>query len=1046
MAATYSAYDEPAPHPYLREPKLYVSGLSGDITKEHLGDLFRYCIPFRPMLQFDADGGLLPGYIEFKVLASAEKALATLQNRPLPADAPTCNIVLSPFPPSTPPTSLPPPSALPRLVKQLPTGITDSDLYDLFRPFGPLANVRSEAGFGPDIGVVEFWSEDDARRAEEAMVGVFRAWLSEEDPDPFFCPESIVLKSETKTCACTPLPPASLLSLKNASHLFLQSSLPPTTHIMASMLTLPPYYPQQSDSSIQVYQPRRAPGAHTDFSANAQPFVPASLMYQQQQQPTPPQNVSQPSHFFPPHFAIPPPVTPQPFSNILSLSSPPANPYAPLPPQRHSPSHSPSLGAQQQLYPFQPPQSTDMYGMNQQQQPQQPNTYGQMTGNTPPQQLQPTPPMTPQRHLQNIGPHHSPFNPMFSTPPNLGNHSRSSSHGSPSNYSPFSLPYTPPHAPFYSPQNGSPPFPRSPPSANSSFVHGPGQQVQYAPAFGPGAGSHSGLIDPCNLFIKNLDPNIDSNELFTSFRRFGHIVRYLNRLPSTFVPLILCELLAHVLCEPKLVRAEASDLSPTKLPIKPAAASAMSAMNGTTLGTKAIIVRLHEPKQLRQEKLANRYSGGRNPHPRSASGATSPSPSDPGEVQSPMERVRRSSGSYYQAALAGTLGLGYQHEELSALSPVVRRDVLTGELTRQVKSLETVPSNDVAGIVESLVNLSLADVVEAIHNQEILKEQVEKVAASQVAAPAPAPLAPGETTLESPGPAAPKPVVPEDSKLLDPSSLSNTPAPPASAPEHPSTPVSTTGSLSDYPRTSSPSGSLLLGSEKDKLLAAVSRVDASHAPDITNLLMSLSKKERAMCLFNPDYLKNKVAEAKAVLEADEEHAEVPASPAPTTAAPTTPAKSTQGLGSAIMSPQTSAISLSGASAAATPEVPGTPAIVPAATVHTLASLARLSATEIIKLANSPNATGLPLAKADPEVVKATDEFIDSLNGQSEQQKKQVVGTKLFKAVKTFGIRNAKITIHLLDTEDLRALTHLMNSYPSVLKEKVQQAAAATAAK
>ncbi|KIO22878.1 hypothetical protein M407DRAFT_78768 [Tulasnella calospora MUT 4182] len=704
MAANYSAYDELAPHPYLREPKLYVSGLSSDITKEHLGDLFRYCTPFRPMLQFDVDGRFLPGtslLLVLQLLQPTEKALATLQNRPLPADAPTCNIVLSPFPPSTPPTSLPPPSALPRLVKQLPAGITDSELYDLFRPFGPLANVRSEAGFGPDIGVVEFWSEDDARRAEEAM----------------HCAEV-----------------------------------------------------GDQNISIQVYQPRRAPGAHTDFSANAPPFVPASLMYQQQQ-PTPPQNVSQPSHFFPPHFAIPPP---------------------------------------------------------------------------------------------------------------------------------------------YSPQNGSPPFPRSPPSANGSFVHGPGQQVQYAPPFGPGSGSHSGLIDPCNLFIKNLDPAIDSNELFTSFRRFGHIVS------------------ARVM---RTETGQSRGFGFVSYQTPDQASGALSAMNGTTLGTKAIIVRLHEPKQLRQEKLATRYSaGGRNPHPRSASGATSPSPSDPGEVQSPMERVRRSSGSYYQAALAGTLGLGYQHEELSALSPVVRRDVLTGELTRQVKSLETVPSNEMAGIVESLVSLSLADVVEAIHNQEILKEQVE----SARSAAQPAPLAPGETTLASPAPAAPKPV-----------------------------------SVSTVP----------------------------------------------------------------------------------TAAPTTPAKSTQGLGSAIMSPQTSAISLSGASAAATPEVPGTPAIasaiVPAiapATVHTLASLARLPATEIIKLANSPNATGLPLAKADPDVVKATDEFIDNLNGQSEQQKKQVVGTKLFKAVKAFGIRNAKITIHLLDTEDLRALTHLMNSYPSVLKEKVQQAAAATAAK
>ncbi|KAG8904770.1 hypothetical protein FRC01_008610, partial [Tulasnella sp. 417] len=536
--------------------------------------------------------------------------------------------------------------------------------------------------------------------------------------------------------------------------------------------------------------------------------------------------------------------------NSRSYASDSADANYPLPPQRIPPSHFPSLGAQQQLgpYPFplqyQPPQSTDLYGMSQQE-PQQPNTYGKMTGNTPPQQLQPTPPMNPQRPLQNIGPHHSPFNPMFSTPPNTGNHSRSSSHGSPSNYSPFSLPYTPPHAPFYSPQNGSPPFPRSPPSANGSFVHG--QQVQHAPQFGPGSGSHSGLIDLCHLFIKNLDPNIDSYELFTSFRRFGHIVS------------------ARVM---RTETGQSRGFGFVSYQTPDQAASATNAMNGTTLRTKPIIVRLHEPKQLRQEKLATQYSAGRNPHPRSASGAISPSPSDPGEVGSPMEGVRRSSGSYYQAALNGTLGLGYQQWELSALSPVVRRDVLTGELTRQLKSFEIVPSNDLSGIVESLVAMSLTDVVEVIHNRKILEEQVEKITSSQLAT-----------------------------------------------------------------------------------------------------------------------------------------------------APTVPA----------------------------PEVPGTPAIEPAANVHILATLARLPAIEIIKLANSPNATGLPLAKADPEVVKATDEFIDGLERQSEEQKKQVVGTKLFKAIKAFGTRNAKITIHLLETEDLRALTHLMNSYPSVLKEKVQQAAATTAA-
>lgn len=32
----------------------------------------------------------------------------------------------------------------------------------------------------------------------------------------------------------------------------------------------------------------------------------------------------------------------------------------------------------------------------------------------------------------------------------------------------------------------------------------------------------------------------------------------------------------------------------------------------------------------------------------------------------------------------------------------------------------------------------------------------------------------------------------------------------------------------------------------------------------------------------------------------------------------------------------------------------------------------------------------------------------------------------------------KVTIALLDSEDLRSLAHLMNSYPSVLKEKAMQ--------
>jgi polyadenylate-binding protein len=50
----------------------------------------------------------------------------------------------------------------------------------------------------------------------------------------------------------------------------------------------------------------------------------------------------------------------------------------------------------------------------------------------------------------------------------------------------------------YSPPRASPYHARSP----LPFIHGPGQQVQLAPPIGPGSNSHSGLIDPCNLFCK----------------------------------------------------------------------------------------------------------------------------------------------------------------------------------------------------------------------------------------------------------------------------------------------------------------------------------------------------------------------------------------------------------------------------------------------------------------------------------------------------------------------------------------------------------------
>jgi polyadenylate-binding protein len=153
--------------------------------------------------------------------------------------------------------------------------------------------------------------------------------------------------------------------------------------------------------------------------------------------------------------------------------------------------------------------------------------------------------------------------------------------------------------------------------------------------------------------------------------------------------------------------------------------------------------------------------------------------------------------------------------------------------------------------------------------------------------------------------------------------------------------------------------------------------------------MSLPKRERAMCLFNVEVLRAKLVDAKVVLESDDAADETAANIAPqVTPEPVTPQSKRTIPASQESSPRTPELSSRGASAAASP-TPATPG-----TTHTVASLARLPATEIIKIANSPSTTGLPLPKADPLVIEATDQFIDSLLDKSVNTRKQLVGEKL----------------------------------------------------
>jgi len=83
---------------------------------------------------------------------------------------PQVTLHLDPSPPSSsPPPTWPPPAAAPRLVSSLPPSFSDSKLFDTFRGFGAIASCRMHPDLGHDVGIVTFWREEDATRAEEVM-------------------------------------------------------------------------------------------------------------------------------------------------------------------------------------------------------------------------------------------------------------------------------------------------------------------------------------------------------------------------------------------------------------------------------------------------------------------------------------------------------------------------------------------------------------------------------------------------------------------------------------------------------------------------------------------------------------------------------------------------------------------------------------------------------------------------------------------------------------------------------------------------------------
>lgn len=459
----------------------------------------------------------------------------------------------------------------------------------------------------------------------------------------------------------------------------------------------------------------------------------------------------------------------------------------------------------------------------------------------------------------------------------------------------------------------TPPPPRPPISGPLNhqqagpIINVPNSNLQYS-------ASAATYIDPTNLFCKDIDPAMSSNDLFEAFRKFGKIVS------------------ARVMRDDAGNSREFGFVSFTQAED---ASRALHAMHNTKFGTKTITVRLHEPKRMRQEKLANKFGsktqggGDSSPILGSGDGEASETRGSPAGTPGPdgKKMERRQSNSYFKAAMASDNGQ-VDAAQLSALSYVVRNEVIAGEFNKRVKDLPGMKPENVDSIVAELSQLKLAEAVTALNTPIELISRVTEIRDRQEASQS--------STAASPGGLLSAPIVPSGGGGDSSSMMSSSPA---------------------------------TGKERERLLKAISALSlpaGTQVEDITDMLVSLPKKERAMALFNSEFLRNKVDEAREILEMNDEDEGVE------------PSQSVKAVKGAPLTSETEVQNGSASTSSST---------------HTLASLARLPAAEIVRLASAPQSAGsggLPLPKADPSIVAETDTFIDGLMSLSPQDQKQKV--------------------------------------------------------
>ncbi|KAI8331756.1 hypothetical protein BC941DRAFT_438377 [Chlamydoabsidia padenii] len=474
----------------------------------------------------------------------------------------------------------------------------------------------------------------------------------------------------------------------------------------------------------------------------------------------------------------------------------------------------------------------------------------------------------------------------------------------------------------------------------------------------PDKSSDSNYVDVMNLYVKNLDPKVNNNDLFDAFRPFGRIVS------------------ARVMTNP--ANNQSKGYGFVSYSRSDEARLALEQMNGKLFYQKPLMVSFHAPKKPRQA-----------PPTPSSHEYSSPYP-DSGQQQHSLNSTP-SSNSMVSSTINGLgidnvdqlamdikdLSIG-QHYPSTSPYPIQRKSSIADSYmsTQQVRMSPPFSSSPISGSTGH----SLASLASGLSVQQMPTQQYQSTTFAQTAVSG---LNKYKQTSDG------RPTLRRKSSLES---------------------VCTVMTES--------SANL----QRQKLTLAVLQCgmvidDQTLVSDIVDMLLTLKKKERSLCLFNQDFIKAKILLALEALEifhdgddSDEDEEEE----ALQKMIPRQPVKK--------ISP-----------------VKSTPLVT---TMDDNQSY--------IQEGDIPKSIPIRISKAIPIVAPSDDketnglteenkEFIESLKkdmeGKRTYVKKQLLGDRLFPLVKATGTKQApKVTIALLDSVDLIELATLMFDKDALKKQ------------